>query len=241
MRSVVNGRFAALVSILLFTGTANSALLQIEPNVYRDTATNLEWLRVAETTSEALGVTDPNDINSRTDANSIVAAALASDYAVNQGFRIATSGEVTGLYAGSGGVFEFVDNGYGGLNASLPEVFSLGDPQSWNEGWPFGTSLGAYEQAGLHLGGTPGSFVYSRVTINTVTNAGDYSSYFVDGSSYLLDGAPDPEYWSYEEGFVASPNEMSVYMVRAAVVPVPPALLLFGSGLVALWRLRTRS
>ena len=144
------------------------------------------------------------------------------------------------LYAGSGGVFYFVDNSFGGLNVPLPDVFELGAPQSWDQGIPFGINSGAFVQAGLHLGGTPDSIFYSAVNISTVTNAGDCCNYIVDGSSYLLDATPESEYWAYNDDYVQRANEMSVYLVRT-VVPLPPAVWLFGSGLIALWRLRTRS
>jgi hypothetical protein len=232
------------ILLLLCLSSANAALINVATNIYRDTATNLQWLSLNQTTTEALGLTDPNDVNSRTDVASILAAVAATDYVVNQGFRIATSAEVTGLYSGSGGVFEFVDNGYGGVNIPLPEVFELGAPQSWDEGFPFSANLGGFVQAGLHTGTAPDSIVYSEVNLSTQTNAGDWSNYIITGSSYTLGAAPDAEYWSGgpdvadpESPYIVQPNEMDVYLVRT-VVPVPPAVYLFSSGLLALWRLR---
>ena len=45
---------ALLLSQLAFS--ANAALINVAPNVWRDTATNLEWLSVNLTTTEALGL-----------------------------------------------------------------------------------------------------------------------------------------------------------------------------------------
>ena len=225
------------VVLTLAATQANAALINVAPDIYRDTATNLEWLSLYEMTSEALGVTDPLDINSKATPAEILAAAAASDYVVNQGFRLATSVEVNALYAGSGGVICYAG---GGLNAPLPEIFALGSPQYWNEDFPHSANYGAFEQAGLHAGAASGSTVYSRATVDIQTNANDYQNYVVTGSSYALDQAPDAEYWSYEEQYVYFPNEMSVYMVRSTVVPLPPAVWLFGSGLMALWRFRSR-
>jgi hypothetical protein len=240
-------RLSAFVAILLFTGTAHSALLEVEPNIYRDTATNLEWLSLNETTTEALGLTDPNDVNSTTDVASIVAAVAATDYVVNQGFHIATSSEVTNLYAGSGGVFDFVDDDNQGPNIPLPDVFALGGPQSWDEGFPFSVNNGGFVQAGLHFGAGPGSFVYSEVNLSNQTNAGDYQNYIITGSSYTLNGTPDAEYWSggpdvaYPGSpYIVQPNEMDVYLVRT-VVPLPAAVYFLGSGLLVLLRFRRKN
>jgi hypothetical protein len=239
-------RNAIAIILLLSLSSAQAALVNVAPNVWRDTTTNLEWLSLYETTTQALGLTDPNDVNSTTDVASIVAAVAATDYVVNQGFRIAASSEVTDLYAGSGGVFDFVDDDNQGINIPLPDVFALGGPQSWDEGFPFSSNIGGFVQAGLHYGAEPGSFVYSEVNLSNQTNAGDYQNYIITGSAYTLHGTPDAEYWSggpdvaYPGSpYIVQPNEMDVYLVRT-VVPIPAAVWLFGSALAGLGWMRRK-
>jgi hypothetical protein len=238
LAKTIHLRLWASLVLWLLASTAQSALVNVEPNVWRDTQTNLEWLSVSETTTAALGLTDPLDEFSTTTVVDIMAAVALTDYMVNQGFRVASSTEVTGLYAGSGGVLDFVDNGVTGPNLA-PDVFDMGMTQYADDGIPYGTNYDAIIQSGLHAGVAPDSIVYSEVVLNIITSFDAQPNYIVDGSSYLLDGSPQADYASYYYPYGGGANETSVYLVRT--VPIPPAVWLFGSGLIALWRWRKPS
>ena len=238
LAKTIHLRLWASLVLWLLASTAQSALVNVEPNVWRDTETNVEWLSVSETTTAALGLTDPLDEFSTTTVVEIMAAVALTDYMVNQGFRVATSAEVTGLYAGSVGVFDFVGNDVTGPNLA-PDVFNLGMTQYADDGIPFGLNYDDIIQSGLHADVAPGSIAYSAVELNITTSFDMQPNYIVDSSSYLLDGSPQAEYASYYYPYGGGANETSVYLVRT--VPLPPAVWLFGSGLIALWRWRKPS
>jgi hypothetical protein len=235
-------RLPAFIAILLFTGTAHSALLQVEPNVYRDTATNLEWLRVTETDTQALGLTDSGDPASTATASEIMAAIAISDYVLNQGFRVAATTEVSGLYNGSGGVVDFVDNICCGLPDTLNpsvEIFKLGSTETTEEQTIFPQNGGGQEQRALHFGDDGVTLEFSAVSLDGTKSLGDF---FVMESAYEIGSIAPPghEYSSYEWEFNFANDEIGVYLVRT-VVPLPAAVYLFGSGLLILLRFRRKS
>jgi len=222
----------AALALWLIASTAQSALVNVEPNVWLDTETNLEWLSLNQTTTEALGLTDPGDEFSTTTAAEIMATIAVSDYVLNQGFSVAKNSEVSALYNGSGGVPGFT----GGFNV-LPEVMNLGITTAWVFGGPFYQNEGSFDQAGLHVADDGVSLSNSYVHLETADQLGDF---WVQSTWYAVGNETDPgaTYSSYQDFF--PDNETGVYLVRS-VVPVPPALYLFGSALVALWRVRRSS
>jgi len=228
----VRSRLMALLGLWLIAANANSALISTEPNVWLDTETNLEWLSLKQTTTEALGLTDPGAELSTTTAAEIMATISVSDYVLNQGFSVAKTSEVAALYNGSGGVPDFT----GGVNV-LPEVMHLGITTSWVFQGPFYQNEGSFDQAGLHVADDGLLLRNSYVHLETADQLGDF---FVQSTSYAVGNETDPNatYSSYQDFFPN--NETGVYLVRS-VVPVPPALYLFGSALVALWRVRRSS
>ena len=231
----------AITACLLFISSlANAALINVAPNIFRDTATDLEWVRVTESTSEALGLTDPLDENSTATASEIITAALASDYVVNQGFRVANTYEVNGLYNGSGAVVDFVENICCGIPDTLNpyvEIFDLGYTDVWSEQTPFPSNSGGQEQRALHMNGG-GDIVFSEFELTGQYQLGDFGAF---GSSYLVGepASPAKEYSSFPFEFTGSKDDIGVYLVRT-VVPVPPAVWLLGSGLLVLLRMRRR-
>ncbi|MGI9290467.1 MAG: hypothetical protein ACR2QG_04215 [Gammaproteobacteria bacterium] len=229
MRRIIS----VLTAGLLFLGpVANAALINVAPNIWRDTATNLEWVDMRETTSQTLGLTDPSDPLSSATAAEIMTAALASDYVVNQGFQVATTAQVTVLYLGSGGA----DGIYSGPNQA-PELFNIGTTDYFDDGIPFGSNYNSILQTGLHDDGS-GSVVSSQYRLNIITSFDMQPNFIADGGSYVLAVLPDAEFHSYPYSVYEPTNhDAGVYLVRAAV-PVPPAVWLFGSGLLALWRFR---
>jgi len=214
---------------------AQSALINVAPNIWRDTATNLEWVNLRETTSETLGLTDSSDPLSAVTAAEIMTAALATDYVVNQGFQVANTAEVTALYLGSGGA----DGVYGGPNVA-PELFNVGTTDYYDDGIPYGVNYDGILQTGLHDDGS-GSIVSSEYYLHIITSYDSQPNYIADGGSYVLGVTPDSEFQSYwYSQYEPTNHDAGVYLVRAAV-PVPPAVWLFGSGLLALWRFKKRS
>jgi hypothetical protein len=230
--------FCVAASLLLAL-PAHAALINVEPNIFRDTATNLEWLGVSQTTTESLGLTDPNDEFSTATVTEIMTAVSGSDFMVNQNFRLATSAEVTALYAGSGEVLYYDNNDIIGPNVA-PEIFDLGTTQYADDGFPFGVNSDEIIQSGLHAGAAPGSVVFSEVALYITTSFDAQPNYYLEGVSHVLSGVTEAEYASYYYPYGGGANETSVYLVRTAV-PVPPAVLLFGSGLLALWRFKKSS
>lgn len=161
-----------------------------------------------------------------------MAAALATDYVVNQGFQVATTAEVTALYLGSGGA----DGIYVGPNLA-PELFNIGTTDYFDDGIPFGTNYNGILQTGLHDDGS-GSTVSSQYYLAIITSFDMQPNYIADGGSYVLGVAPDSEFHSYPYSIYEPTNhDAGVYLVRTAV-PVPPAVWLMGSGLLVLFRMR---
>ena len=224
-----------IAASLLLAMPAQAALINVAPNILRDTATNLEWVNLRETTSETLGLTDSSDPLSSVTAADIMTAALATDYVVNQGFQVANTAEVTALYLGSGGA----DGIYAGPNVA-PELFNLGTTDYFYDGIPYGSNYDAYLQTGLHDDGS-GSIVSSQYYLAIITSFDAQPNYIADGGSYVLGVVPDSEFHSYPYSIYEPTNhDAGVYLVRTAV-PVPPAVWLFGSGLLALWRFKRHS
>jgi hypothetical protein len=230
------------VFLLLGLNSAHAALINVAPNVYRDTATNLEWLDMSLTTTAVLGLTDPLDVSSTTTANEIMAAVASSDYVLNQGFRVAISAEVAELYTGSGGVLPFLNGDYIGSPNFAPELFNLGTTDYFDDGIPFGINYDTIMQTGLHAGATPASVVSSEFRLHILTSFDMQPNYINDGAGYSPDAAPDALYASYHYSIYDSvAHDTGVYLVRGTVVPLPPALWLLGSGLMALLRFRPKN
>ena len=114
---------------------------------------------------------------------------------------------------------------------------NLGITTAWVFGGPFYQNEGSFDQAGLHVADDGVSLSNSYVHLETADQLGDF---WVQSTWYAVGNETDPgaTYSSYQDFF--PDNETGVYLVRS-VVPVPPALYLFGSALVALWRVRRSS
>jgi hypothetical protein len=240
----LKSRIQSITAVFLLLGlnSAHAALINVAPNIFRDTATNLEWLDMSLTTTEALGLTDPLEVSSTTTATEIMAAVAVSDYVLNQGFRVAISAEVAGLYTGSGGVLPFVNGDYQDAPNYAPELFNLGTTDYFDDGIPFGINYDTIMQTGLHAGATPGSVVSSEFRLHIRTSFDMRPNYFVDGAGYSPDAVPDALYASYHYSIYDSiAHDTGVYLVRGTVVPLPPALWLLGSGLLALLRFRRKN
>jgi hypothetical protein len=236
----LKSRIQSITAVFLLLGlnSAHAALINVAPNIFRDTATNLEWLDMSLTTTEALGLTDPLEVSSTTTATEIMAAVAVSDYVLNQGFRVAISAEVAGLYTGSGGVLPFLNGDYNGGPNFSPELFNLGTTDYFDDGIPFGVNNDTIMQTGLHEDGL-GSVVSSEFRLHILTSFDAQPNYIVDGAGYSPDATPDALYASYHYSIYDSlGHDAGVYLVRGTVVPLPPAVYLFSSGLLALWRLR---
>ncbi len=79
-------RLWASLALWMLANSAQSALVHVEANVWRDTETSLEWLSVNLTTTVALGFTDPNDPLSTTTCAAIMGRSRRATMWLRRGF-----------------------------------------------------------------------------------------------------------------------------------------------------------
>jgi hypothetical protein len=240
MRKVIQ-TITAVVLLLLALSNAQAALINVGPNIWRDTATNLEWLSLTETTSAAMGLTNPfydgQFPENQTTVGELLTAVSNSSYVQAQGFNIATTSQVAVLYTNSVGI-------YGGAGSFTADLWQLGETEAgldYPVFDPSGAIVTAY-QTGLQVadgGGTRGS----HMVRDYAAPFGEPIDVFGGGTWTVADYAVTADQIiSADDGCsnCGGYAERGVYLVRTAV-PLPPAVWLFGSGLLALWRFKKHS
>jgi hypothetical protein len=223
-------RFWLFLTLWLIASSAQSELVNVEPNVWRDTDTNLEWLSLRLTTSEAMGLTTYGDTENLTTAGALLAAVGSSHYVTVQGFSIAATSEVSSLYTNSLGV-------YGGAGPFNPDIWQLGETEAGVDVPVFdlGGAIWTGYQSGLH-------YADGAANLRSSYLVREYGMPFgeplpVSGGTWsVADTAVTTDMFIQADDGCANCGgygERGVYLVRS-VVPVPPAIWLFGSALVAL-------
>jgi hypothetical protein len=240
MRHLVHSVVFALAGLL--SVSAQAALVNTGPNVWHDTVTNQEWLNLGLTTSEAMGLTDPSYDSqfpeNQTTVGELLAAVSNSNYVTAQGFSIATTSEVAALYTNSMGV-------YGGAVPFAADIWQLGETSAGLDYPVFDPSsaIVTADQTGLHYSDVGADLRSSYVGRDYIAPFGEPLGVYGDGWS-VADAAVGADWIvSADDGCsnCGGYSERGVYLVRS-VVPVPPAIWLFGSALAGLgWMRRKKS
>lgn len=238
--------------------TAGDGLITI------DTATGLEWLdfdQMRMNSNWTGGTYDPDET-----VGDFMARVTSSGYVTEQGFRLATAAEVATLFQNAHFLDPGVSAGYPNnpdlnfVNGSWSSAVMLGaEKQCWNDSNNSQLAGCEWQVTGLHAGANAGEWHYSQFDCSAIGE--DPAAYSWneawDFCPRLNGGQP-----LYSLGNTVSPDQLGsslidvrslgqgghldpagVYLVRAAVVPLPAAVWFFSAGLGMLggmgwWRKR---
>jgi len=201
-------KFASVTTALVLSTSANAALID-NGTYFTDTDSNLNWLKLTETLSRSY-----NDVYANLSAG--------GDY---EGWQFATSTQFEDLMIGQN-ITSNTPGCFGGLNfcgavngqAAVDEIVELfGDI---GERYTRGRQTESYH--GYNYG-----YIADKNTTSTINDA----NYIA-----LISSTTDSvrTYASWDEADVSGNRVRGSYLVRPTVVPIPAAVWLFGSGLIAL-------
>ncbi len=216
---------AAVVGLVFAAGNAHAILVDQGLNTF-DTDTGLLWLDVTETVGDAYST------------------VLDSSYVMDQGYRFATEAEVTTLYNHAGGNREYYNLDRDPTQYGLPiaehydPALMLIDLLSCTSYLTRtacdGSEPGSHQT--WHLAMYAPESASSLIPISIVVAHYPGSSYPWTGAIWLDGGISgiDP----------GARNDIGSYLVKS-VVPIPAALLLFGTGIAIMgfvgWRRKRKT
>ena len=201
-------KFCTFTCLFLSFG-ANAAIVSLDSSfgvdtITRDTDTGLEWLDLTVTMN-------------RTYQDVSAAFGAGQEF---EGWRYASYSEVSSLLDASGGDSNFYESGWSVENNGLFDNLApfWGDLHCESEGCPTGPGDGFTQfMYGEESGGDVAlGYLYDRHT-DAMTTTHDYIDLTLSNI-----------------GITESDNIIGSALVRTSVVPVPPAVWLFGSALLGL-------